>query len=206
VDPLAGKYPSMSPYVYAANNPLKYIDPNGKRWGTPSELLACREAMMKAERQYYSSKGYYDAWRKDKPWEGIQNQGEASAKLEGVEYREPTIKDRLNNIKETFKATFAIGKVSPSWTEIDFKDKDAQNMKIFLKKDPQNMIITNIVDASDREGGEGVIVEYRGKGGVIINITLSREQHQQLLKQREMWKQEGEKKYEEEKKKEEEDQ
>ena len=30
VDPLAGKYPSMSPYNYCATNPLLYIDPNGK--------------------------------------------------------------------------------------------------------------------------------------------------------------------------------
>jgi RHS repeat-associated protein len=29
VDPLAEKYPSVSPYVYSLNNPLKYIDPNG---------------------------------------------------------------------------------------------------------------------------------------------------------------------------------
>jgi RHS repeat-associated protein len=29
VDPLAHKYPHLSPYVYCANNPLKYIDPNG---------------------------------------------------------------------------------------------------------------------------------------------------------------------------------
>jgi len=30
VDPLAEKYPSLSPYVYCANNPLIYLDGNGK--------------------------------------------------------------------------------------------------------------------------------------------------------------------------------
>jgi RHS repeat-associated protein len=29
VDPLASKYPSLSPYVYAANNPINLFDPNG---------------------------------------------------------------------------------------------------------------------------------------------------------------------------------
>jgi RHS repeat-associated protein len=31
VDPLAMKYPDYSPYIYCANNPLKYIDPDGKK-------------------------------------------------------------------------------------------------------------------------------------------------------------------------------
>ena len=31
LDPLAKKYYSLSPYNYCANNPLKYIDPDGKR-------------------------------------------------------------------------------------------------------------------------------------------------------------------------------
>ena len=30
VDPMAGKYPSLSPYVYCANNPVKLVDPNGE--------------------------------------------------------------------------------------------------------------------------------------------------------------------------------
>jgi len=30
VDPMADKYPSLSPYVYCANNPIKLVDPNGE--------------------------------------------------------------------------------------------------------------------------------------------------------------------------------
>ena len=30
VDPLASKYPSVSPYVYCVGNPVKYIDPDGR--------------------------------------------------------------------------------------------------------------------------------------------------------------------------------
>ena len=30
VDPMSDKYPSMSPYTYCANNPVKLVDPNGE--------------------------------------------------------------------------------------------------------------------------------------------------------------------------------
>ena len=30
VDPMAAKYPSLSPYVYCADNPMKLVDPNGE--------------------------------------------------------------------------------------------------------------------------------------------------------------------------------
>jgi len=37
VDPMRGKYPSLSPFVYCANNPLRLIDPNGMEidWYVP---------------------------------------------------------------------------------------------------------------------------------------------------------------------------
>ena len=32
VDPMAAKYPSLSPYVYCADNPVRLVDPNGEAW------------------------------------------------------------------------------------------------------------------------------------------------------------------------------
>ena len=52
-DPLAGKYPSISPYVYCANNPLKYIDPNGEELKAVKMMgLSSSDPVLK-ERTYY---------------------------------------------------------------------------------------------------------------------------------------------------------
>ena len=32
MDPMVDKYPSLSPYVYCADNPVKLVDPNGEEW------------------------------------------------------------------------------------------------------------------------------------------------------------------------------
>ena len=31
VDPMSDKYPSLSPYIYSANNPIIYVDPDGHK-------------------------------------------------------------------------------------------------------------------------------------------------------------------------------
>ncbi len=35
VDPMSDKYPSLSPYVYCADNPVRLVDPNGEDWYIP---------------------------------------------------------------------------------------------------------------------------------------------------------------------------
>jgi RHS repeat-associated protein len=52
IDPLAEKFPWLSPYVYCANNPLKYIDPDGK------ELIFIQDKI-----QYTYNNGYF--WTSD---------------------------------------------------------------------------------------------------------------------------------------------
>lgn len=37
VDPMADKYPSMSPYTYCANNPVRLVDPDGREWEIGNE-------------------------------------------------------------------------------------------------------------------------------------------------------------------------
>ena len=37
VDPMSDKYPSLSPYTYCANNPVKLVDPNGEEIGGPDD-------------------------------------------------------------------------------------------------------------------------------------------------------------------------
>jgi RHS repeat-associated protein len=37
VDPMSDKYPSLSPYVYCADNPVRLVDPNGCELWKPDE-------------------------------------------------------------------------------------------------------------------------------------------------------------------------
>jgi RHS repeat-associated protein len=63
IDPHAIKFPSLSPYVYVADNPINCIDPDGKEWVEVNGKVIWddRVADLKTAIQYYGDKAVYRA-------------------------------------------------------------------------------------------------------------------------------------------------
>ena len=67
VDPMSDKYPSLSPYVYCANNPIKLVDPNGEEILSPYVYCANNPIKLVDPNgeeigDYYNWKGKYLGW------------------------------------------------------------------------------------------------------------------------------------------------
>lgn len=64
IDPLAEKYISLSSYNYTANNPIKYIDVDGREIGNPNDPKVKR--LQKALLQSATGKKFGMKWRSPK--------------------------------------------------------------------------------------------------------------------------------------------
>ncbi|MBQ3946137.1 MAG: hypothetical protein II670_11100, partial [Alphaproteobacteria bacterium] len=51
VDPMAYKYPGISPYAYCAWNPIKYVDPSGKTWETEDDKRKANQMVESSEKK-----------------------------------------------------------------------------------------------------------------------------------------------------------
>ena len=60
VDPMSDKYPSLSPYTYCVNNPMKLVDPNGQ-WSKSVHHKMIKTAVNELVRDGYVSKKDADA-------------------------------------------------------------------------------------------------------------------------------------------------
>ena len=82
VDPMASKYPSLSPYTYCANNPIKLVDPNGEAFDT--EIDEANQTIT-IHAVYYTTKK--DAVPLKKELEAWKKKGESFCYIsEGKEY------------------------------------------------------------------------------------------------------------------------
>lgn len=95
MDPMAEKYPGISPYAYCDNNPLKYIDPDGNE-----KILG----VTKREPGYEEIKNYSGTFGKNDPTIHIWGHGDSEGiMLGGMKYTEPDkFKDYLNDNSENW--------------------------------------------------------------------------------------------------------
>lgn len=149
LDPLAHKYFPLSPYVYVANDPIKYIDPNGKDFtisvtrGKDGSITGITiEATV-----YIQGDGASDKRAKE---------------LNSFSAKNMT-KKKANYVDVGFKVNYVYN--------ADIKEKDlkaGENILTFTSDKGRSHVNSKIEETSD-----GEVITYAGRTGVIKNRGTS---------------------------------
>ena len=177
VDPMSDKYPSLSPYVYCANNPIKLVDPNGEEvnpiFSTSGELLGTESkgwkgtAIVMEKRDFKNGMKHEDAMKKgtelDKYGKGINisDSDWEKVKANGGERMSPTVENHSNE-DVYFKPETDIG---------DWNNNDAY--KIEAGKDlymPVDGVATSKYNDNVGKIPTGATVKITKEGGLNIDF------------------------------------
>ena len=146
-DPLAEKYYSVSPYVYCANNPVKYIDPDGQKVKPAglAELIMIQNTLPKEIRKFV----------------GLDKNGLIDAQLlgqyKGDDYNILCLKELVNNnmtieVRLDDKFEYRLG--SKYASDEEYKDLPNPNPMSYIAPDPSDPKPDPLKNVNDLTTGE----------------------------------------------------
>lgn len=151
VDPLAEKYPEVSPYTHTLNNPIKYIDPTGMepeddyKLGKNGVITLVKRTNDKFDRLFSHDGKNSIAINKKK-----SSEGSIISKLSNPEYEKPTY---LTSLKTAKSGEVSIGNT----TNVN----DAVNLYNFLNKNTEEHIEYGLFKYDKGQGVNYLIATQR---------------------------------------------
>ena len=120
MDPLAEKYPNIGSYVYCANNPVKYVDPDGRKIKTTNDALPLIiSTLSSAESKYVKLdvNGFIDI---DLLKKGVENLGNVGGNF--LSLLEIAQNDKIVEFSAPFEQSQVNGNNQPYIGNFPFRD------------------------------------------------------------------------------------
>ena len=138
VDPMAAKYAFVSPYVFVNNNPILYIDPDGREWVNPysNKVANAQKALL------------------DNP-----NDKSLKRELRNAQANESKVNEYLKNLKTNDEALYNyVDKL-----QVTDKSGNTANVKVYVYADDRSQGDNGqTAQTVYRKSGESPNVDYNG--------------------------------------------